>query len=173
MTLKETAVIFEILKAAYPHSFKQIDDPRVTLNLWCSMFENETGQEVASAVKVYLSTDTSGFMPSIGMIKKLIAQSRMANELTEDEAWTRIRQAASNALYNADAEFDSLPDSLKSVVGSPSQLRDWATMDSETFNSVVASNFRKSYRVRIQAKKEQLMIPQSVQQAMKLIGEPK
>ena len=127
---------------------------------------------MAEAVKIYITTDTSGFMPSIGMIKKSIAQNRISNELTEDDAWTRICEAASNGLYNAEEEFNKLPDTLKSFVGGPSRLRDWAMMDIETFNSVVESNFRKSYKATIKRKEELLMIPPSVRQALVFLDKP-
>ena len=172
MNVKEMAAIFDVLKAAYPYYFKQIDDPKLTLNLWASMFETETPLEVASAVRTFINTDRTGYMPSIGIIKDIIAKSQMMGDLTEDEAWDRIRQAASNGLYNADTEFAKLPDTLKAVVVSPEQLKDWASMDSETFNSVVASNFRRSYRVQLDRKKELLMIPPSVQRALNFLNKP-
>jgi hypothetical protein len=77
------------------------------------------------------------------------------NEMTEAEAWALVRKAASNSFYGQAAkEFDKLPPILQRLVGTPNQLRDWGMMDSNEFNTVVASNFQRSYRARVKSDKE-------------------
>lgn len=166
MTEREMTSIFKILKAAYPNALKQVDDPKLMITLWCRMFQDNTASEVANATAAYIATDTSGFMPSIGAIKKLIIEGRASGMLTEEEAWSLIRKAASRGYYEAGEQFDALPDELKRFVGSPSQLRAWAEMAESEFETVVASNFRKSYRIAVDRAKTEAMIPHEVRKAL-------
>ena len=51
---------------------------------------------------------------------------------------------------NAQENFDKLSDIAKSVVVNPSQLSQWATSEITEFNTVIASNIKKSIRNKIQ-----------------------
>ena len=88
------------------------------------------------------------------------------NEMTEQEAWSLVLKALSNGTYGSQKEFDKLPPVLQRLVGSPNQLKEWALMDSDTVNSVVASNFQRSYRARAANEREFLALPSDVRQAM-------
>jgi len=63
--------------------------------------------------------------------------------------WDRVLVAGAlrNSVYGADDEFRKLPPAVQRTVGSPSQLKEWALMDAETVQSVVASNFQRSFQV--------------------------
>lgn len=54
-----------------------------------------------------------------------------------------------------------LSDTVRRVVGSPSQLREWAMMEPDTVQSVVASNFQRSYRSRAASEKEFAALPEA------------
>ena len=170
MTKKEVAAILEVLNAAYPNFYsKSTADPKLVLDLWAQMFADDDPLQVSLAVKAIIATDASGFAPTIGAIKQRMAEQKTYGELTESEAWNLIRKAASNGYYGCVQEFEALPPILQTVVGAPSQLRDWSQMDTEVFNSVVASNFRRAFRAEVTKMREALMIPSDVQQKLQMI----
>ena len=86
--------------------------------------------------------------------------------MTEYEAWNTVKKAIGNGYYGCVEEFGKLPEILRRLVGSPNQLRDWATMESEALNTVVASNFMRSYRVRAEREREYLLLPSDVKAFM-------
>jgi len=53
-------------------------------------------------------------------------------------------------------------------VGSPNQLRAWALMDEETVQSVVASNFQRSYKAIAAKQKEQAALERKLKKEAKI-----
>jgi len=153
---------------AYPQSHH--DEAEAKLNLWNEMFLDESYEIVQLSVKAFISSDTKGFPPSIGNIKQKIVNITESAEMTELEAWECIRKAASNGYYGCREEWEKLPSILKSLT-SPSQIREWAMMDSEVFNSVVASNFMRSYRVRAKHHYEYSVLPNNMKSVIDVISE--
>ena len=52
--------------------------------------------------------------------------------------------------YNCDENFHKLSEIAKKVVVEPSQLARWALCETETYNTVIASNIKKGIRNQIQ-----------------------
>ena len=128
-------------------------------------------QIVSAAAKAYINADTKGFPPSIGQIREKINLLTQPRSMTEQDAWNRIRRAVSNSGYHAVDEFEALPPILKQMVGSPNQLREWGMMDADELQTVVASNFMRSYRVREKNEREIEALPASVKNVMLQISE--
>jgi hypothetical protein len=172
MTREETLAIMGVLKAAYPNFYKGMGraDAEGIVYLWSSMFDQEPAQLVAMAVKAHIANDKNGYPPHIGAIKEAIVKLRTPEEMTEQEAWGLVLKALRNGIYGAQKEFDALPPLIQRLVGSPSQLKEWAMMDGDAVNSVVASNFQRSYKVRSASEREMLALPQDVRQAMQALG---
>ena len=82
--------------------------------------------------------------------------------MTEMEAWNLVVKAASNGFYGAKEEFAKLPRDVQEIVGSPAQLREWSQMDSDEFNTVLASNFQRSYRARAESRKVYGRLPENL-----------
>lgn len=148
MNRQETFQIMTLLQANYPDSFRGMskEAANVKVNLWTDMFAEEPFELVAAAAKAYIATDTGGFMPTIGKLKDMIHQMQQPNADTQMEAWGLVMKALRNSLYGSEEEFKKLPPTVQKTVGSPNQLKEWAMMDSETVQSVVASNFQRSYQ---------------------------
>jgi hypothetical protein len=126
------------------------------------MFADDDLDIVTAAVEAFIATDVKGFSPVIGIIKNKISEIKRPENITEFEAWSRVKQAISNGYYGCIEEFEKLPPILQRLVGSPNQLRDWATMSTETLNTVVASNFMRSYKARAIHEHEYAMLPGDV-----------
>lgn len=164
MTRQETGVIMDILATAYPRFYggNGAPDPRKAVTLWAEMFRDDPVELVAAAVKALIATDERGFPPHIGAVKAMMRRLSKPDELTELEAWTLVLKAIKRGITGSRAAFDALPDTVRRVVGSPSQLREWAIMEPDTVQSVVASNFQRSYRARAASEKEFAALPEDV-----------
>ena len=168
MTYDETLTIMSVLKAAYPNYYKDMrrSDADAIVALWVEMFKDDPVEIVAVAVKAHIATDKKGFPPHIGAIKEAIVKLNTSDEMTELEAWALVNKATKNSTWNAKEEFDKLPPVIQRLVGSPQQLRDWAAMPADTINSVVASNFQRSYKARAANEREFLALPSDVKETM-------
>ena len=179
MNMKETALILTALRNAYPHSYRDLGprDFEQMIELWQSMFEDDSYAEVSAAVKALITSRTVGYSPVIGEVKEKLHALRHVGELSEQDAWAMVSKACANGLYGYQKEFDKLPPEVQRAVGSPEQIKAWAAMDVETVESVVASNFMRNYRTQAARKKEFDMLPESVRtvigplaDSLKLIG---
>lgn len=164
MTRDETIKILAVLRGAYPQFYRGIEKQEAidTVNLWAEMFLDEPFPLVSAAVKALISSRSSGFPPVIGQVKEKIRQIMKPDEMTEGEAWGLVNNALRNSTYNSDDEFNRLPAILQRLVGSSNQLREWSQMDAETVQSVVASNFQRSYRARAAQQREYDALPGNV-----------
>lgn len=136
----------QILTTAYPNYHP---DKANTVKLWRSAFKNFSDQSVQGAVQKYIYTDTSGFAPVIGQIVDIIF-SDGREVMSEVEAWGYVSKALRNSVYGAEEEFEKLPESVKSAIGSPDRLKEWAVLDEKEVQTVVSSNFMRSYRAKTQ-----------------------
>lgn len=167
MNLEQTGIIMDILRTAYPrfYSGPKAPDMRQTLQLWNELFKDDDAALVAAAVKSYIVTDIEGYPPHIGAIKAAMYQLTSAGDLDEQEAWELVRRAASRSGWGAQEEYDKLPEAVRKMT-SPGQLYEWSQMDSDAFNSVVASNFRRSWRVRQESRRRDALLPAEVRRAI-------
>lgn len=171
MTETETGKILSVIADVYPQ-YSKGRNSESTIKLWHTLFAEESYREVNAALMAFISTDEKGFPPAPGKLKAIIADAKVPeNEMTETEAWTKVAKAASNSLYNSASEFAKLPETIQHVVGSPAMLREWALMDAETFNSVAASNFMRSYRARVGHIRESMKLPPAVKEVLGTLSE--
>ena len=172
MTKKEMAEIITIMQANYPDDFRGMSDKAMNakINLWFMQFRDDDYMEVLAAVMAHIATDTGRFMPPVGVIKAKLVEIRLPEEMTPQEAWELVSRATRNSTYNAGEEFAKLPPVVQRIVGSPMQLKEWAAMDTDTLQSVVSSNFQRSFKVRATKEREFLALPSAVQQTMTQIA---
>lgn len=161
MTQREAAAVMDVLTVAYPAFYaKQGDGEKLNaVKLWATMFADYPAAVVLAAVQAFIATDEKGFPPAIGQI---MAKIRIATEpegLTEQSAWALVKRAVKNGLYGYREEWDKLPPEVQSVVHAPEVLKEWATIDEGELDTVVASNFQRSYRTVAQRKAEIEKIP--------------
>lgn len=173
MNITETMQIMAVLELAYPQFYakKTNEEKKNAVKLWTEMFADEPGEVVAMAVKALIKTRVSDWPPSIGAINEKIMQITQPKEMTELEAWESVAKAIRNSAYNSGEEFAKLPEVVQRLVGTPAQLREWAVMDSDTINSVVASNFQRSYKARAKHEREYLALPTAVKGFMNALAD--
>ena len=187
MNREETLAIMGVLKAAYPNYYKDMkrDEAEGIVALWTEMFKDDPATVVGLAVKAHIANDKKGFPPHIGAIKDAIVKLKTPEELelSEMEAWIKVRRAIHGASledwsrkerygYRTSAQynFDNLPEVLQHIVGSPSQLAQWERLGDDEIDTVLQSNFMRSYRAKVGHVKEQMALPDEVRDAMKMLG---
>lgn len=170
MTLQETMKALALIQECYPH-FMDGRTPETTASIWARMFPSEEYPRVEAAIMAFVASDVKGYPPAIGQIKEKLAQMEADNTLDEAGAWSLVAAAMRNGIYGSEKEFRNLPADIQRSVGSANQLREWAMMDTETVNSVVCSNFMRSYRARAGHIREMQKLPEPVRQMYGSIGE--
>ena len=160
MTRDETIELLMMVQAAFPN-YKP-PDKTVAVNTWFLMLSDYPYQQVQMALKSYIATDTSGFAPSIGQIIDKMQMINSHAELNEMEAWSLVSKALRNGNYKSREEFEKLPDLVKEAVGSPENIHNWAQADIKSIESVIQSNFIKSYRLVVNRQKEMQKLPKEI-----------
>lgn len=152
------------MKAAYPTFYRGMTKKEADgiVRLWSDMFKNEPVGLVGAAVKALIESDVKGYPPHIGAVKEKIRLITKPDNNTEQEAWNIVFKAICRGIYHAKEDFENFPPDIQSIVGSYNQIREWAMMDSDTIQSVVASNFQRSYRVKMKRKEEFDKLPEDV-----------
>ena len=160
MTRDETIELLMMVQAAFPNYKPQ--DKTVAVNTWFLMLADYPYQQVQMALKAYIATDTSGFAPSIGQIIDKMQMINSHAEQNEMEAWSLVSKALRNGNYKSKEEFEKLPDLVKEAVGSPENIHNWAQADIKSIESVIQSNFIKSYRLVVNRQKEIQKLPKEI-----------
>lgn len=161
MDKAEAIQILSILKAAYPASFRnmKINDANAMISLWAAHFADIPYLMVQAAVNMRIDTADSDFAPNVAEIKTKIRDMQNPDKLTSFEAWRLVMKAASNGYYHSKEEFAKLPVLVQKTLRTPDTLREYALMDTNQLNTVVASNFRKSFESVENREKDMAAIP--------------
>lgn len=174
----EAAAVLSVLKAAFPHSFggsgleaMKVRDADAMVELWARMFADESYEEVSAAVSALIASRTAGYSPTVGEVKEQLQRFKAGEELSEHAAWALVSKACSNGLYHYREEFEKLPAEVQRAVGAPEQLKEWAAMDAETVQSVVASNFMRGFRAQTAREKEAAKLPAEIRRMIGGIAE--
>ena len=163
MTRDEVKKIIAIMATTYPN-YKP-GDLKQTVDIWEMMLDEYSYQEISVALKAYILSDTSGFAPSIGQLTTRVHETRRlvkGDDLTELEAWALVYKAICNSTYNSESEYEKLPEPVKKAVGNAANLREWASMDIDTVQSVEQSHFIRVYRAEVEKAKRVEVMPSEI-----------
>lgn len=161
MTRDETIKLLMVIQSAYPN-FKP-PDKTVAVDTWYTMLRDMDYNVVQMGLRAYITSDTSGFAPSIGQLINTIYLTQNPQELNEMEAWALVGKALRNGYYGAVEEFDNLPPLVQKAVGTPDNLRNWSQTNTESVENVIQSNFMRSYRTVVKREEEIKKMPADVQ----------
>lgn len=169
MTQKEAAKIVDVLMFNYPDTLRNNSEEALVTYIenWHFFFKDDSYAEVLAAVQKIISSSQERFAPNIGMIREQMRKNREPKgELSEQEAWELVKRALRNGLYGYKDEFAKLPPTVQRCVGSENMIREWAVMESETLDSVVASNFMRSFRAIRQSAEEDARTPAAMREQL-------
>jgi len=171
LTDKETAKIMAVLKAAYPRYYQDISEKeaRQVVALWDTMLKNYQYETVATAVKALIATEK--FAPTVAEVIDKIRLVTTPQELGEVEAWGLVKKALRNGYYNSQNEFNKLPIVIQKAIGCHETLRDWSQVEASKVETVVGSNFMRSYRAKRKAENDYSALPTDVKNFMAIATE--
>lgn len=162
MTREETAKIVAIIKEYYPRDI-EATNIKNRIEAWSLALKDYEYSIVQMAVIAFATQDVKGFAPGVGqIIDKIIRLRGSVNELTEMEAWNLVQKAVAKSNYYADQEFEKLPPLIQKIIGSPSQLKEWARIDIKEFNTVIQSNFMRSFTAKSMKEVEYSVLPSNI-----------
>lgn len=160
MTRDETVKIIRIMCDYYPN-YKP-NNLSETVDVWNMMLEAYRYNQVSIALKAYATSDTSGFAPSIGQLIGKIQTISQPQELDGMAAWGLVSKALRNGTYGAVEEFNKLPPLVRQAVGMPDNLKNWATSDYQTIETVIQSNFLRTYETVVKRANEINRMPDNI-----------
>ena len=163
MEKEEVRQLLTLIQAEYPQSFTKLDDRQMALKLemWAKEFQNDDSMLVYAAARTLMGSARE-FAPNSGQIREKMYELTAPQALDEQQAWALVSKACANGYYGYRKEFEKLPPEIQRAVGRAEQLKEWAEMDVETVQSVVASNFMRSYRAGVTRERDMARIPQDV-----------
>jgi len=164
MNREETGKILFIISGMFPRQYSNMSPQQIDAitSTWADMLEDYEFSTVQQAVKALFAT--SKWPPSIAeVIEKCQYILNGGQEpLNEQAAWSLVNKAITNSSYHAKEEFEKLPKVIQNVIHDPGQLREWARSEKSSIETVVASNFMRSYKTELVREKEQQALPESV-----------
>lgn len=166
MEKNKIAEFLMVLKTFFPKFFTSlsVNEMENTMKAWNLILGDYSNEQIQAGLKFFLITNTKGFPPTPGeMIEAISKVSSPADNMpTAEECWLKIKNAVSNSTYHSVEEYNNLPDICKKLIGSSSILQNYADISPEYLETVVKSNFLKSYQA--------LAIKEKEAEKMKLIG---
>lgn len=157
MTRDECKILVKALRATYTNdSFIPDAD---SFNVWFAMLEDLPYQIASKAVQHHIQS--SDKIPTIANIRKRAAEIiRDGQEITDGEAWSMVSKAICRSGYNSEEEFSKLPEDVQRSIGDARQLFVWSQMDINEVETVVQSQFLRSYRAKKALDDKISMLPQ-------------
>lgn len=160
MTEEKVGELLMMIQAYYPNY--NPPDKKITLNAWYIMLAEYPEELVLQALRACIATNTSGFAPDVGQIMSKIQTISQPQELDGMTAWGLVSKALRNGTYGAVEEFNKLPPLVRQAVGMPDNLKNWATSDYQTIETVIQSNFLRTYETVVKRANEINRMPDNI-----------
>lgn len=156
MTKAEFAILVKAMKAVYSDP-KFLPDTDAIM-VWYEFFKDEDYAIVQAAIQKYMANNE--YQPTVAGIRKILAQmNTSSDDMTEGYAWSLVYKAICNSAYCAKEEFDKLPEVCQKAVGRYENLREWAMVSTDEVNTVIHSNFLRSFRAAKKSQDEFAALP--------------
>lgn len=144
MTREETQKLLLTISSLYPNF--EVKDKTLVVDSWSWALKDYPVSAVMGALEIYIKTSNTGFAPSVSQLITAMHSPKKHEQLSEGEAWMMVKKAIGDSFYHGKEHFDNLPPLVQRAVGSPSMLAQWGSCDSDEVNTVIMSNFQRSYR---------------------------
>lgn len=160
MTKEQVGKLLMTIQAYYPNY--NPPDKKIAINAWYVMLAEYPENLVLQALRACIATNTSGFAPDVGQIMSKIQTISQPQELDGMAAWGLVSKALRNGTYGAVEEFNKLPPLVRQAVGMPDNLKNWATSDYQTIETVIQSNFLRTYETVVKRANEINRMPDDI-----------
>ena len=156
MTDQETRKILMMIESIYP-TFK-VENVDETVEAWHWALSDYPAEAILISLQMYIRNNGTAFAPSVSQLINGIYKPQENQIPSEGEAWSLVKKAIQDGNYHAEERFNELPELVQKAVGSANMIRQWAQTDSEEVNTVIMSNFQRSYRIIVERSKEDARI---------------
>lgn len=151
MTRDEFKKIVAGLRTVYAtHNFMPTKE---AFEIWFEMLKDLPFEVVNQAAVYHIQTEK--FPPTVADLRRNSMKFTSEKYPSELDAWNMVSKALRNGYYGAEKEFAKLPPIVQEAVGSPSNIRNWSQADLESVESVISSNFMRTYRIVCKRAEEQ------------------
>ena len=126
-------------------NWQPFKNTNAAIKLWASAFAEDPFELVNTAVMA------SDFRPNIGQVRQQMRDIIHGEKMSEVEAWLKVKDSLHEAqedpenLTGARSAWKKLPADVQKLV-TPRQLLDWNSVETSTLDTVIQSNFMRSYR---------------------------
>lgn len=169
MTLEETKKLMITINAIYPNW--KVENPEATVKAWHWALEEYPAEAVNGALQIFLKTDKAGFVPSVSQLIACMHKPKDQDRMTEGEAWYLVKKAIADSNYNAKERFEELPPEVQRAVGGYEMLRQWAMTDSDEINTVIMSNFQRTYKAVVAQNEYAERVPAAISDMVKNLAD--
>ena len=115
--------------------------------IWYDLLKDISYPIAAASLKRHMQT--SNKLPTISDLRGGALKMTQNAALSDGEAWGLVSKAIRNSGYNSKAEFDALPAVIQKAVGSAEILHNWSQTDVASVETVIQSQFLRSYRAEV------------------------
>lgn len=169
MTREDTKKLLMVIEAAYPN-FKP-ENASMTVDTWHWALEEYPAEAVKGALQIYVKTNNTGFAPSVSQLIGCIHAPKKNEQLSEGEAWALVKEAIRDGNYGSEERFNELPPIVQRAVGTPNMIHYWASCDSDEVNTVIASNFMRTYKAVLSKQEFGEKVPPQISSMVKELAE--
>lgn len=167
MTREETKELLMMIKAIYPNFSIKPEEMTATINAWHLMLSEYPIEGIKAALQIYVKTNNTGFAPSVSQIIGCMYKPSEVEQLSEGEAWNMVKRAIQDSAYHSEERFNELPPIIQRCVGSANMLFQWGQTDSDTVNTVIMSNFQRTYRAVLSKQDFNNKVPEQISDIVK------
>lgn len=154
------------IEASYPNWHPR--DRDILMDTWYQALQDIPYQAALGAFLAYLTSNTSGFAPGPANIRSMLYMRAESNDPTAEEEWSKVSSAIRRGSYHAEEEFNKLSPLTQKAIGSPSNIRNLATSDIQTVETVEKSHFIRTYNTLLESEKVRRRMPADVQNGLGL-----
>jgi len=160
MTRDETVALIRSIVNLYPNW--KPENLTETVNAWHWALGEYPATGIKAALQIYVKTNNSGFAPSVSQLINAMYQPKENKQLSEGEAWAMVKRAIQDGCYHAGERYNELPPIIQRAVGSPNMISERAQTDSDKVNTVIMSNFQRTYRTLLQKQSFNDKVPETL-----------
>ena len=167
MTREQTVDLIRSLVSIYPNwKPENLTD---TVNAWQWALEEYPAPAVKAALQTFIKTSNTGFAPSVAELIGCMQKLEGDKYPSEGEAWAMVKKAIQDGNYHAEEQFNELPPLVQKAVGGVNMIRQWAMTDSDEVNTIIMSNFQRTYRILVKRQEFDDRVPIEVKETVKRI----
>ena len=149
MTREEFGILVKAMKAIYT-SERFIPD-KDSFDVWYGILSDLDYKVASAALKKHMQSSNRVVTPAD--IRNGVASFSQRHEITDGEAWAMVSNAISRSGYYSELEFNKLPELIQKAVGNPRQLKQWSQTNVDEVETVIHSQFLRSYRAQVEKRK--------------------